>query len=67
MTPEEWQRVTPILESDLELDSANRPAFLNEACADPSLRLEIESLIDAHEQADTSVLNSSRCQVRASQ
>ena len=58
MTPEEWQKVRPILESALELDCANRPAFLNEACADPSLRLEIESLIDAHEQADTRVLNS---------
>src|SRR5215472_4752626 len=58
MTPEEWHRVRPILESALELDSANRRAFLNEACADPSLRREVESLIDAHEQADTWVLNS---------
>ena len=58
MTPEEWHRVRPILESALELDSANRRAFLSEACADPSLRREVESLIDAHEQADTWVLNS---------
>lgn len=58
MTPEEWQRVRPILESALELDSANRPAFLDETCADPSLRHEIESLIAAHEQAGTGVLNS---------
>ena len=58
MTPEEWHRVRPILESALELDSGNRRAFLNEACADPSLRREVESLIDAHEQAETWDLNS---------
>jgi hypothetical protein len=55
MTPEEWHRVRPILESALELDSANRRAFLNEACADPSLRREVESLIDAHEQAEPGI------------
>jgi serine/threonine protein kinase len=58
MTPEEWQRVRPILESALELDSAKRPAFLDESCADPSLRHELESLLAAHEQAGTHVLNS---------
>jgi Tol biopolymer transport system component len=56
MTPEEWQRVRPILESALELDAAKRPGFLEDHCADRSLRHEIESLIAAHEQADTSVL-----------
>jgi eukaryotic-like serine/threonine-protein kinase len=57
MTPEEWQRVRPILESALELDSANRPSFLDVACADPFLRREVESLIASHEQAGTDVLN----------
>jgi len=57
MTPEQWQRVRPILESALELDSAQRTTFLDEACAEPSLREEIESLIDAHEQSATDVLN----------
>lgn len=56
MTPEQWQRLRPILESALELDSADRPAFLDEACAEPSLRQEIESLIAAHEQAGTNAL-----------
>jgi Tol biopolymer transport system component len=51
MTPEDWQRVKPILASALELDPANRASFLKEACADPSLREEIQSLIFAHEQA----------------
>ena len=57
MTPEQWRRVRPILESALELDSANRPAFLDGACADPSVRYEVESLIASHEQAGTDVLN----------
>lgn len=57
MTPEQWQRVRPILESALELDSANRPAFLDENCPDPSFRREIESLIAAHDQAATEVFN----------
>jgi serine/threonine protein kinase len=57
MTPEGWQRIRPILESALELDSAHRPAFLKQVCTDPSLRQEIESLIAAHEQAGTHALN----------
>ena len=57
MTPEEWQRLRPILESALELDSAHRTAFLDGACTDPSRRREVESLIAAHEQAGTGVLN----------
>jgi serine/threonine protein kinase len=58
MTPEEWQRVRPILESALELDSAHRPAYLDGACADRSLRREVESLIAVHEQAGTGFLSS---------
>lgn len=58
MTPEEWQRVRPILEFALELESAKRPAYLDGACADPSLRHEVESLIAVHEQAGTGFLNS---------
>ena len=53
MTPEDWQRVKPILAAALELDSARRSAYLQQACADSSLRDEIQSLIVAHEQAAT--------------
>jgi serine/threonine protein kinase/tetratricopeptide (TPR) repeat protein len=56
MTPEEWQRVRPILESALELDAASRPAFLDGACEDLFLRREVESLINSHERAGTNVL-----------
>ena len=58
MTPEEWQRVKPILDSALQLDSSSRPAFLKQACADPALRCEIESLIAAHERAKSGALHS---------
>jgi len=57
MTPEQWQRVRPILESALELDPVGRSAFLDQACADRTLRDEVESLIASHEQAGTEVLN----------
>jgi len=57
MTPERWQRVRPLLESALELDSSQRPAYLDAACADLSLRREVESLLASHEQAGTDVLN----------
>jgi serine/threonine protein kinase len=49
MTPEQWQRIRPILESALELEPASRPAFLDRACADPSVRREVESLIFSDE------------------
>lgn len=58
MTPEEWQRIRPILESALELDSPHRSSFLDGACADPALRQELESLIASHEEAGTSLVDS---------
>ncbi len=67
MTPEEWQRVRSILESALELDFANRTAFLDGACAEPWLRREVDSLITAHEQAGTNLLNGAAVPSFASQ
>lgn len=53
MTPEEWQRVRPILESALELDPKSRSAFVDSACAgDERLRREVLSLITDQKQAD---------------
>jgi serine/threonine protein kinase len=57
MTHEDWLRIRPILESALELDSAQRPFYLDRECSDPSLRRELDSLIAAHEQAGTGILN----------
>jgi len=49
MTPEQWQRIRPILESALELEPASRPAFLDSACEDAFVRREVESLLASHE------------------
>src|SRR5262245_48112773 len=52
MKPEQWQQIDQLLQSALERDPKERPAFLASACAgDEPLRREVESLIIAHEQA----------------
>src|SRR5258708_9061159 len=58
MTPEEWQRVRPILESALELDTSKRSSFLDTACPDAALRREVESLIAADGQGCSGFLQS---------
>jgi TolB-like protein/Flp pilus assembly protein TadD len=57
--PEQWQEVKKILEVALEREPRERQAYLNEACAESSVRREVESLIAAHEQAHSSFLTSS--------
>ena len=53
MTPEQWQRVRPILESALELEPTSRSAFVDRACAgDDRLRLEVQSLLADQKQGD---------------
>src|SRR5260370_26103843 len=53
MTPEEWQRVRPILESALELDPKSRSAFVDNECADDEgLRREVLSLLSNQKQRD---------------
>jgi TolB-like protein len=56
MTPERWQEVKKVLAGALERTSGERDAYLDQACAEPALRQEVESLIAAHEQAQTSFL-----------
>lgn len=59
MKPEQWQKVKRILEVALEREPGERKAYLDEACAETSVRREVESLIAAHEQAHSSFLTSS--------
>ena len=56
MTPERWQQVKEILAAVLEQEEAKRGAYLDQVCAEPSLRREVESLIAAHEQGDHSFM-----------
>ncbi len=56
VTPERWQEVKKVLAAALERAPGERHAYLDQACAEPDLRREVESLIAAHEQAQTSFL-----------
>jgi len=54
MTPERWKQVDQLLQEALGRDSAERAAFLAEACGyDGALRREVESLLGFHERAET--------------
>ena len=58
MLPERWNVVKDKLFAALELEGAERTAYLEEiAGQDPELRLELDSLIASHEQASTAFLN----------
>jgi serine/threonine protein kinase/tetratricopeptide (TPR) repeat protein len=56
VTPDVWQRVKEVLAGALEREPGDRPAYLNRACAEPSMRREVESLIAAHEKGETDFL-----------
>ena len=58
MKPKQWQEVKRILEVALEREPCQREAYLDEACAEPSVRREVESLIAAQENAPSSFLTS---------
>jgi eukaryotic-like serine/threonine-protein kinase len=59
LTPERWQRLREMLLEALQLESAQRAAFLDRVCgSDDSLRSEIETLIAANDELRTSFLNS---------
>jgi eukaryotic-like serine/threonine-protein kinase len=56
VTPERWQEVKKALAAALERSPEERRAYLDQACAEPALRREVESLILAHEQGDRSFM-----------
>ena len=50
-----WDRLEDIFAQAIELNAAERPAFLDRKCAGaPQLREELESLLRAHDEAETS-------------
>ena len=58
MTPDRWSQVDQLLAQALELSEAERPAFLAAACRnDDDLRHEVESLLNAHQEAETDFLS----------
>jgi serine/threonine protein kinase/Tol biopolymer transport system component len=56
MTPEHWQELKNVLAEALDLQPAERSAYLGRACPEPSVRSEIESLIAAHDKGDSRFL-----------
>jgi serine/threonine protein kinase/tetratricopeptide (TPR) repeat protein len=56
VTPERWQEVKTILAGALERQPQERALYLDQACTEPALRREVQSLIEAHEQAETTFM-----------
>jgi serine/threonine-protein kinase len=53
VTTDRWQRLQDLFEAALELDSRERSAFLETACADDtSLRVEVEALLASDQRAE---------------
>ncbi|HEV2668758.1 MAG TPA: serine/threonine-protein kinase, partial [Blastocatellia bacterium] len=68
MNPDRWRQIEVLYQAALERDAIERAAFLDEACAgDEELRLEVESLLVADEEAKKSddFLNQNALQVAA--
>ncbi|NOT59716.1 MAG: protein kinase, partial [Acidobacteria bacterium] len=59
MTAERWSQIDRLLAEALEHTVAERAAFLTEACGDDAaLRREVESLLEAHQEAEADFLSS---------
>jgi len=56
MTPDVWQRVKEVLAGALEREPEDRPAYLDHACAEQSVRNEVELLLASIEKEDSSFL-----------
>src|SRR5262245_59998202 len=54
MDPERWTRAKAIFHEAHALDSADRPAYIADAChGDEQMRAELDRLLDAQRQADS--------------
>jgi eukaryotic-like serine/threonine-protein kinase len=54
MTPARWQRIKALFDQALEREPGQRAGFLTEVCAtDTVLRAEVETLLEAHHQAQS--------------
>ena len=59
--PEQWSQIDKLFKEALEREPRDRTEFLDRACReDPSLRKELESLIRAHDRADSFLSLSSK-------
>ena len=59
MTPERWQQIRDLLHSAMELEPAQRSAYLERHCSDdPSLRKDVDSFLASEEELRSSFLES---------
>ena len=59
MTPERWQQIRALLESAMQLEPAQRPAYLERRClGDPSLRQDVDSFLAVEHKLRTTFLES---------
>jgi serine/threonine protein kinase len=55
-TPQQWQEIKRLLAGALEREPGQRSAYLDQVCTEPSVRREVDSLIAAHEETDSTFL-----------
>jgi hypothetical protein len=60
VTPERWQKIQEVFGEVLERKPAERATYLNKVCTDASLRQQVELMIAAHEQGDSSFMERTR-------
>ena len=53
MQPEHWDQVKTLFAAALEREPAERERFLAQACEDASIRDEVASLLQAHDESNT--------------
>ena len=53
MTPERWQQINALLDAVLDLPPGEQQAYLDVHCPDPELRREVQSLLQAHDEAQS--------------
>jgi len=59
MTPERWEQIRSVVEMALEAEPNQRTALLDQACSsDPSMRHEVQALLDLAKNAASSFLES---------
>jgi len=56
VTPEQWQEVKKLLAGALERTPEQRGVYLDQTCTDSRLRREVESLLAAYEQGDSTIV-----------
>ena len=53
MNPDTWRKIREVFEAAVDLDPAQRRAFVEEACVgDSAMRAEVESLLASHESTE---------------